>query len=250
MRSKNKIVFCHIPKCGGMSIVAGLAYTYYPWRLVRHGKAGFPAHLNSHAASVAADELGLERYQYRRGLLHYHLAAEDSPLISGHYPFCADAARRYPDWSFVTLMRDPYARWLSEYYWNRYKDHDYARTALGMEEYLETEQGQSNTRSYINFLTHAPAPSAPPSHDECKQALENLNSFKVLGVLEHLERFRDDMKKSFGRKPYFLKRNRTPASKENYKKPDTDSAFYKKLTSMLEPDMEVYNAVLRNLRIK
>lgn len=239
--SEPRIVFHHIPKCGGMSVVAGLGITYYPLRILRYGRKGFPGLLNARATSQAAQQAGMDVYAYRRLLLGYYLERGDSPFIPGHYPFSRDLHEAYKTrYHFVTLLRDPVKRWYSEYYWNRYKDHEYARTELDMEEYLESPAGRMNARSYLNFLS--------PAADTA-EAIGNLECFTVLGVLEDLGRFQSDMKAAFGRKPFIFKRNASPAPQEARAIPDKDSAFHKKLLEMLAGDIAVYEAARKTLRL-
>ncbi len=235
MDSSKKIVFHHIPKCGGMSIAAGLAITFFPWTLIRYGRRGFPGHLNAKKASEDADKLNLDRYAYRRQLLETNIGEDKVGFVFGHYPFSKAVAEKYPEWHYITLMRDPVKRWYSEYFWNRYKDHDYAKTDLDIEEYLESEQGQRDTRSYINFLTE---------DNQVSSAIENLKYFSVIGQLENLPKFQSDLKSKLGRKPFFFKRNKSPAKPQDYKQPDENSDFHKKLLNLLEEDREIYSHVM------
>lgn len=246
MKAPEGIVFHHIPKCGGMSITAGLALSYYPFRLLRYGRAGFPGHLNARAASQAAEALSMDHYAYRRALLEYQLASDNSPFISGHYPFSRGGFERYGDqWAFISLFRDPVSRWYSEYFWNRYKDHEYAKTELDMEAYLETEQGRMNTRSFLNYFCESKNPAGAPANTELKEALTNIECLDVTGTLENIEQFRESMKRRFGRKPVFFQRNRSPAKPETYIRPDPQSDFHKKLLILLEADREIYAHVLK-----
>lgn len=241
MLNEPKIVFHHIPKCGGMSITAGLALTYYPLRLALGGRRNFPGRLDAKAASAAAALQGQNRYEYRRLLMAYHLEQDKTPFLFGHYPFCPSAYERFKnDWAFVTLLRDPVKRWYSEYYWNRYKSHDYDKTELDIEAYLDSEQGRLNAQSFTNFLAPRPDPLAPPTAKDVKHSLENLEKFDVVGKLEDLPKFRSAMKTRFGRKPFFYKRNSSPAPDTAKTLPDKHSAFHKTLQERLQADIEIY----------
>lgn len=241
-----KIIYHHIPKCGGTSIVRGLALTYYPWRLLRYGRKGFPAALNARAATQAAYESDMECYQYRRQLLRYFVSADNTPFISGHYPFCKKVFEaHHGQWHFISLFRDPVSRWYSEYYWNYYKDHDYAKTNLDIEAYFESQQGQVTTRSFVNFLTAVENPAGGVTQAEQKRALDNLGKLDCVGTLENLGDFQAVMKEKFGRKPLFFQHNKTPAPDNIIQKPDEQSAFRKKLMESLQADQEIYEAVLK-----
>ncbi len=241
LKKESNIVFHHIPKCGGTSIVTGLVLTYYPFRFLKHRKKGFPANLNSRAASVIATQSGVNRYDFRRQLLSYFLEKNDSPFISGHYPFDRKVYDKHSEnWNFITLLRDPVARWYSEYFWNRYKNHEYQKTKLSIEEYIESEQGIMNGRSFINFLSHSDRHALRPQQKEVDEAIDNLSKMRVVGCLEHMDHFKNDMQRAFGRKPLIFKRNKTPASAEQKILPDINSDLHKKVLELTAADQEIY----------
>lgn len=237
-----KIVFHHVPKCGGMSIAAGLALSYYPLRLVLRGKGGFHARLNSRAAAEAAALTGREDYSYRRELLAYAMAQADCPFIFGHYPFSEEVhVKHCSNWKFVTLLRDPVQRWFSEYNWNRYKDHAYGKTELEIEAYLHSAQGRKDARSYVNFFAAASDSTALASAQEAKHAIANLEKFDVVGKLGDLRDFSQQLKTMTGRKPFFYKRNASPASAAEKQSLEPGSESYKQLLELLAADIEIYH---------
>lgn len=246
LKKEPKIIFHHIPKCGGTSIVTGLILTYYPWRFLKYRRKGFPAHLNSRAASVIAEQSGVNRYDFRRQLLSYFIEKSDIPFVSGHYPFDATLHKQYEEeWNHITLLRDPVVRWYSEYFWNRYKNHDYQKTKMTIEEYIESDQGVMNARSFTNFLSHSDQHNVMPTAPEVQEAIENLGKMRVVGCLENLENFRNDMKLAFGRKPIIFKRNNSPAPAEQKILPDENSDIHKKVLELTAGDNEIYQAAKR-----
>jgi hypothetical protein len=242
----HKLVYHHIPKCGGTSILRGITLTFYPLRFLRYGKNGFPGILNAKASTKVSEDFKIDVYEYRRLLLNYYLDKNDSPFIFGHYPFCENAYRKHKDsWSFVSLFREPVKRWYSEYYWNRYKNHSYGKTELDIEAYFASTQGRLNTRSYINYLTNAKNPASLAEEKDASNAIGNLDKLGVIGTLENLSAFQNALKNRFGRKPIFLKQNKNPASSENYQIPDEKSSFHKELLEYLAADIAVYEDVLK-----
>jgi hypothetical protein len=243
LKKEPNIVFHHIPKCGGTSIVTGLILTYYPLRFLKYRRNGFPSNLNSRAASLIAEQSGVNRYDFRRQLLSYFVEKGDSAFISGHYPFDKNIYQDHQsNWNFVTLLRDPVARWYSEYFWNRYKNHDYQRTDLSLEEYAHTRQGIMNGRSFVNFFSHADGHDVIATQADIDEAIENLKSMRVIGLLEDLPRFKQDMKIQFGRTPIFWNRNSSPASAEQKVIPDENSDLHKKILEITAGDLEIYEA--------
>lgn len=241
MFKEPKIIFHHIPKCGGTSIVTGLALSYYPVRLLLKGKDGFAGRLHAPLSSKMAEFQELNRYTLRRTLLKNHIERETCPFISGHYPFDPALYEQYKnEWNFITLLRDPLIRWYSEYFWNRYKDHDYRKTELSIEDYLETQEGLENTRSFINYFSLSERTSQPVTEEEKNEAIKNLSRLTVIGFLDDLDQFKQEMKSVFGRKPFLLQRNKSPAANKHKKLPDKGSDFEKKILGYLEADIEIY----------
>lgn len=250
MLTEPKIIFHHIPKCGGTSIVTSLVLAYYPLRYLRYGRKGFSGLLNARAASEAATLHGHDRYQLRRELLAYAGQKADSPLISGHYPFNHQFYdQNKADWNFVTLLRDPLERWYSEYYWNKHKNHDYQKTNLSLEEYLQSEDGLINTRSFINYFSKSHDHAGKPTSDDIQETINTLEGMQVVGILEDLPRFKSDMKDQFGRAPILLKRNKSPAGNVTKERPDTQSDFHKSLIEHLQADIEIYQKIKERLKI-
>lgn len=239
MTKKSKIVFHHVPKCGGMSITAGLAISYFPFKLLRYGKPGFSGGLNARAASEAAGKVGQDIYAYRRSLLPYTMRAERMGFVFGHNPFVRSVFEDFKaEWNFITLLRHPLERWYSEYFWNRYKDHDYAKTGLDLEAYLQALSGQIATKTFTIYFSEKEKP---------EEALETLKELDVVGVLENMEDFKARLGKLLGRKPYFPKRNSSPASAEQKIRADVNSAFHKDLLYALEGDIMIYRKMREHM---
>lgn len=236
-----RIVFHHVPKCGGTSLVRGLALTYYPLRLALKGRSGFPGGLDVHATRKTSELFHEDRFQFRRKLLCYQLEKDDSPLVFGHYPFSREVYESSRSrWSFITLLRNPIDRWYSEYFYNRYKTSGVGKTELDIEPFLDSSEGRGCARSFVNFLIDADDPYAYASETEARAALQQLELFDVVGHLEELDLFRDSMKQKFGRRPFFPHLNRSPVRTDDAKLPDPESSFHKRLLEQLSADLLIY----------
>lgn len=241
-----KIVFHHVPKCGGTSITRGLVRALYPLRLVSRGKGSFCG-LNAQAASSVSDYLQLESYEVRRAILAYEVERDKSPFVYGHFPFSiAVFDRHHGPWDFVTLLRNPVQRWYSEYFYNRYKSFEYAKTELDIEAYLDTPAGLIKTRSFLNYFGERGDILATPSQADVDMAIQNLSRFTVVGLLENLGDFAQKIKHKFGRKPVFFRTNKSPAPGGKKTLPDEDSEFHRRLVEHLAGDIEIYRSVADN----
>lgn len=239
--SSPRIVFHHVPKCGGMSIARGLVLTYYPFRFLLKGKAGFPGGLNVAATETVEKLFPTDQFLLRREILAYQLAKGTSPLVFGHYPFSPRVRDRFGDsWAFITLLRNPVDRWYSEYFYDRFKKKGVGKTDMGLEKFLESNDGRGYARSFVNYLTEAPDPIAKASEKEANLALEALSCFDAVGCLERLEQFRTLMGRRFGRRPFFPHVNRSPADRHERRRPDPDSNFHKRLIDLLAADIYIF----------
>lgn len=240
-----KIVYHHIPKCGGNAIVRTLALKYFPKNVIFHGKNGnWRASLNVQNLNDTATKLGMDGLQLRKALLSYQHALAESRLIHGHYPFFRDVAELHPDWQRITLIRDPVKRWYSEYFYNRYKQgSDHKRIEISLDEYIESEQGQKSAKTYCHWL----------GEDSLPQALENLKYFSVIGILEDLENFQRDLNTKIGKGNMlfngYQKVNASPISKEQKDlEMSSLSALQKsKIEEMCADDMQIYQHVLKTV---
>ena len=239
-----KIVFHHVPKCGGTSITRGLVLALYPLRLISKGKSGFCG-LNAKAASGVSSYLELESYEYRRGILAYEVERGASPFVYGHFPFSSRVFHRHDaQWDFVTLLRNPVQRWYSEYFYNRYKSFEYAKTELDVEAYLETPEGIIKTRSFLNYFVERDNNLSTPSQADVDTAIDNLSRFTVVGLLENLGDFAQQVKSKFGRKPFFFRTNTSPVPEGSKVVPDENSEFHRRLLEHLAGDIEIYRSVV------
>jgi hypothetical protein len=132
------LVFVHIPKTAGTAFRQALkAATPHYVHLADYGRH----------QPVTSPEIKASRYgKPRREELHFRdmLPTEKPVLVSGHIP-AALYARNFAESSFITFLRDPIARTLSEYkHFVRLKDFTGSLT-----EFLQ-RPGQRNKQS--NFL--------------------------------------------------------------------------------------------------
>ena len=141
------------------------------------------------AATRVSSKLDLDLMSYRENLLLYHLAKEDCRLVTGHYNWSDRAYRLFGDeWKFVTVLRHPVKKWLSQYYFNRYKDipAQHFQIDMDIDEYMNSEEGRALGHDQVSKLSDL-AITEPDAMLEA--ALENLDRFDVVGLTEHLDRF-------------------------------------------------------------
>jgi hypothetical protein len=136
-------------------------------------------------------------------------------------------------------MRDPVKRWISSYFFNRYKSDDHMKVKDEIEVYLESHFGISQGYELVKFLGGANKAGDYTSMDAIERAKKNLNQFKVIGFLENLDEFAQKFEDQFQVKLQIAKKNKSPASKEHQKAAITPE-LEEKITEVCKPDIEVY----------
>ncbi|HEX5068565.1 MAG TPA: hypothetical protein VFY49_20765, partial [Myxococcota bacterium] len=187
-----RIVFLHVTKCGGNSLRLALRDVY---RSPFSGGGRRRLHVSPGTSRRAAESLGIPTEAFRDALLRYHLRDDAKcRLFTGHFFWPEKLLDEFPDVSFVTLLRDPVAHFLSNYYEAR----EDGRSGESLEAFLDSEAAERiGTRFARNFAGSVFEPDKfEPAQIELAQS--RLAQVAVLGVLEDLPGFIDDFERRFG----------------------------------------------------
>jgi hypothetical protein len=223
----DRMVFIHVPKCGGRSIDKGLRRAYRALPVRQRGRI---VQLKEKATSNASDDTDWSVWQLREGLLEYYLAHDDVQYLSGHFQIDrATVERRADEWRFVTVLRNPVDRWLSHYFFNRYKPGDHYGIDQDLEQFLNTDRAAAYGRTFVDYFSE-------DGPDEAKATLEQ---FDVVGFLDDLNDFRDRVVSYLGERPEILHHNSNPVAKRKRKELVTP-AIRDEVRELCGPDLDVY----------
>lgn len=180
-----RIVFFHVPKCGGTSVEHALIDAIERRQPLRRTNM---FHLDPHASRVAAERAGLPLEQHREHVLLYVLGLRNLAYVGGHFPVSQRAlALKAPGDVFVTVLRHPYGRFLSNYYYNRFKTGD--RAHFGIEQDLEDWLGTEEARYAAAALVRAFAGDRRLWSDRPSQASDDLWRSGVEAAVETVRQF-------------------------------------------------------------
>ncbi len=234
----HRIFFFHIAKCGGTSISNAIVKCYKPWRARDLNSIVI---LNEEAARFA-ERNTVETTHYplvRRDLLNYMMSLPNVRCISGHFQYSNSAHDAYQDeWHFVTVLRDPVARWLSHYRYNALQK----KIEMPIEEFIETKQAKSFGRAFVDEITEDLKKSSIDSEELIKIALGRYKRFSILGRLDDLPDFARKFEEKFQHKLDIKYLNRTPEGRKDARLSDS---VMSRIAELCAPDISLYTQLFR-----
>lgn len=208
---KAKVFFMHVPKCGGTSISEALYATVPLHRRV--GVVDAPStrrataiyHTGQDEMFTHHDDLptGQHVYDMREAMLITHMAW-GTELIHGHILFSDKADTVFGnDYSYVSVLRDPVARVLSNFAHSRHDGFIPEDFDAYLEHYCARSHGLTTLR-YFSGMHEIPTDQEDAALAKAK---ENMEKFSVLGFLDDLPGFCQKYADVVGRSPKIYRYN-------------------------------------------
>jgi hypothetical protein len=236
-RSAPKIFFCHVPKCAGTALSQAIAQQAYPLhQVLLVPRFSFDLEAVQSASTVCS----LPKVDVRQVILSYNLASSKYRYGKGHVycrPRLVDTYRN--EWHFVTILRNPVDRWISEYTYNTYKSHHWAKNTLSLQDYIQSEKGKGTAESFLRYFSSIPYPYSGDPKVYIDEAIENLKRFSVIGTVERFDEWCKSFETVFGRKLTIPRINASP-KKEVSEQIKNDAFVMDKVASLCDSDMQIY----------
>lgn len=237
-------VFHHVPRCGGTSVARSFRARYALSQVALDARAA--ARAVTHNKPDLDDETALaETRRFRDELLLYFLHS-NVKWISGHMRFSPTAYEQFHDrYRFITVLRDPVQRYLSDYGKNFNKQTETA-TSLPLVDYLNTAQGRSRGCVYAEYFSGLPANADFRTDDAAELALENLLKFDVIGFTDEMDQFAKSVSKALGVRVMVGHENKRSRAdvKQSSQLSDAEMA---KLEAVCASDIYVYRTIRERL---
>lgn len=238
----SKLVFIHVPKCGGISIRDSLnkkyQHSFYYLnapQVYKSSKLYFKTqkeHLNDQQFS----ERDLIKMAY--GVHLFNSVLKKQKCLSGHIACNRQmiSTLKEMNYNFVTMIRNPIDRFFSLYFYNLYKKDDFGSTNLRFEEYLKSCSGTT----YVYYFGGYRADQRYDSDEAIANAVDNLKEFKVIGRLNKMDLFINEMKHKLGLSLEISKSNKSPAPREKYNTFKNSPEKRAMVREVFQPDLKLF----------
>lgn len=244
-RIKARLVFLHLPKCAGQALDASIQQHYHRSSVM---------HINSRASFQTAVQRGQlhegtagqfdEVLRFREELLVYFMNHQ-FPYISGHMSFNPVLYQPFlRQYGFLTLLRNPVDRWISQYFFDRHKGHsEHFRITEELEPFLRSERGRMMGQIYVRMLGGLKVDGGYDTEAAIRRAQEHLHAFELVGCLEELDDFLQRFEQHFDVRLRLRRKNRNPKSQADIRK-RISPEIHVAIEELCRPDMEVYRYAL------
>lgn len=235
-----KICYVHIPKCGGTALQKAIVASYGIKNYFNHS-ARFV--LDAGASKRAAEVKGGDLVEERFSLLHYALNSR-AKFVSGHFSINEDILNDYIEhWNFITLMRDPVEKWISNFFFNKFNpDTAHAwKIDEDIEDYLKTERAKKDGCDYVTQVLGMSHKEIDISDEEINKAISLFERFCVIGFIDEMARFEREFEHFF-EAPLALKSENTSPVR-NDKKNALSEDILNQIKVLCEPNIRVYEAL-------
>lgn len=236
-----KVVFIHVPKCGGTSISEALQnkyhHSYYKIHTTRVSEASklyFKTQKKQWDGKHFSDR---QRDQAGFGINLFYAALKGKKCLTGHVVCNSEmiVALREMDFKFVTIIRNPVDRIFSEYFFNFYKQSDFYSTSLDFEKYLNKRHGSI----YVRFFGGYRADECYDSNEAIEAAVENLKEYEIIGRLDEMDLFVNNMKQEIELSLKIPASNKNPAPREKYASLKNSPEKRARVRDICRPDIKL-----------
>jgi hypothetical protein len=231
------IAFLHVMKCGGTSVRAALQ-TAADRSMTRVFE------LDGKENNRAARRIRIPTWSMRDAMLVYALHDPRVRVAMGHFRYDEYAhGRELERAHFVTLLRDPFERFVSLFLFRRF-NRTMLRTSPHLDALLTDREGEAVRwgATYVELFRGGLEPhDRPVDEGDVEAACTNLDRFSVVGCLEHLPAFASALRAATGLPVTVGRENPGAAPSAAREELLADDRAVERIRELCEPDRLVYD---------
>ncbi len=236
-----RVVFHHVPKCGGTSAGRALRKRYLLSQATVKPEESFRA-FEMFTGRTDRQAMLVDVLDLREQMMLY-LLADDVRCVSLHVRFSAAAHAAFSDrYKFVTLLRDPVARFISHYDWSYQRPSAFGRIDEPLDAFLETDRARSLGATYGEYFSGLPVGADFASAEAVEAAIANLGKLDVVGRLDELAGFEADLRTALGVRIKLGHENRKGAARPAHKTEITPDQRAR-IQALCAPDIAIWTRV-------
>ncbi|NNE50968.1 MAG: sulfotransferase family 2 domain-containing protein [Sulfitobacter sp.] len=203
-----RVVFHHVPKCGGTSVARALRRRYLTSQATVRPEPSFRAY-QTFTGRADTEGMASDVDDLRKQMMLY-LLHDDVRCVSLHAPFSGRAFDQFnSSYKFITILREPISRFVSHYNWSSHRPEAHGYIKEDFDTFLETERAQSLGSEFVEFFADLPCSYDKRGAEAIKTAIANLRRLDAVGRLDNLPAFSRDLQSVLGIKINFGHENRT-----------------------------------------
>lgn len=236
-----RVVFHHVPKCGGTSVGRALRKRFILSQATVIPESSYRA-FESFTGRDDREQMLIDVQDLREQMLLY-LLYEDVRCVSLHVRFSNIAYERFHDrYKFVTILREPVERFVSHYFWSTGKPGAHARIEEPFEEFLETDRARRLGASYVEYFSGLPKEADLRTPEAISAAIANLRRMDVVGRLDDLGRFENLLREALSIRVKVGHENKMRQAKSARQSAVTPE-LATRVRALCAPDIAVWEAI-------
>jgi hypothetical protein len=235
-----RIVFHHVPKCGGTSVGRALRRAYILSQATVTPEESYQALAAIKGRAQLEASIADNVYELRELMLLY-LLYSDVRCVAAHIPFSSAAFDIFHGrYFFVTLLRDPVQRFVSNYLWSYKRSGAHARIDEELGDFLCTDRAKASGSTYVRYLCGQPGMRLTEMHAAVDLACTNLQRLDHVGFLDRMEPFASTLRGLTGRRLRIGREN--VGNRHTAHDQIMGSPLKQKILDVCAPDLDVWDA--------